>query len=118
MNNFIPLGDQLLRKRNLERAGDRCELCNSAYCLDNHHLLPKSIYPQWRFEEMNTAILCRFKCHNLAENHPTDFLNEIEMKANFTERIMWVNEHMGIGKYPAEINYEEMYKELLDFPQE
>jgi len=67
---------------------------------------------------MNTAILCRFRCHNLAENHPTDFLNEIEMKANFTERIMWVNEHMGIGKYPAEINYEEMYKELLDFPQE
>jgi hypothetical protein len=113
MEQVVKDGDVVLKKRNLERAGNKCELCNSTYQLDNHHLLPKSIYPQWRFEKMNTAILCRFRCHNLAENHPTDFANAIQMKANFTQRIMWVNEHTGIGKYPTEINYGEMYDELM-----
>jgi hypothetical protein len=114
MNPIIKKGDEELKKRNLERAGNKCELCNSTYQLDNHHLMPKSIYPQWRFEEMNTAILCRFRCHSLAENHPTDFANAIEMKANFHERIQWVNEHTGIGKYPADVDYEAMYEKLKD----
>ena len=113
MNPFIKKGDKILRERNLARAGNKCELCSSTYQPDNHHLLPKSIYPQHRFEKMNTAILCRFRCHNLAENHPTDFAEAIQMKANFQERIHWVNEHTGIGKHPAEVEWEEMYNELM-----
>lgn len=113
MTDFVKKGDQELRKRNLERAVNRCELCKSTYMLDNHHLLPKSVYPQHRFEKMNTAILCRFRCHNLAENRPTDFANAIEMHPAFTQRIMWVNDHTGIGKYPRDIDYEEMYNVLM-----
>lgn len=48
----------------------------------------------------------------MAENHPTDFANAIEMKPNFTQRIMWVNENTGVGKYPTEIDYEELLSEL------
>ena len=114
MDIFTLDGDKELRKRNLARAGDRCELCGSTYQPDNHHLLPKSVYPQHRFEKMNTTILCRLKCHNLAENHPEDFADAIAGKANFQERIEWVDEHRGIGKYPSEVDWEKMYNELMN----
>jgi hypothetical protein len=114
MNEFIKKGDKELRKRNLARAGNRCELCPSTYQLDNHHLLPKSIYPQHRFEPMNTVILCRLKCHDMAENHPIDFAEEFETNANLQDRADWVNEHKGIGKYPSSVDYEKMYNELME----
>jgi hypothetical protein len=113
MNPFVEKGDAELRERNLVRAYGRCELCGSTHEPDNHHLLPKSVYPQHRFEKMNTAILCRRKCHNMAENFPTAFTEAIQDKANFQERIQWVDEHKGIGKYPAEVDYEEMYETLM-----
>jgi hypothetical protein len=114
MTDFVKKGDQELRKRNLERAGNRCELCKSNYMLDNHHLLPKSVYPQHRFEPRNTAILCRFRCHNLAENHPLDFAEAIENNEAFRERVEWVSEHKGIGKFSYDCDYEEMYNELME----
>jgi hypothetical protein len=39
------------------------------------------------------------------------------MHPAFTQRIMWVNDHTGIGKYPSEIDYEKMYNELMESEQ-
>jgi hypothetical protein len=114
MTDFVKKGDTELRKRNLERAGGRCELCSSDYQPDNHHLLPKSVYPQHRFKAINTAILCRRRCHNMAENFPIEFEEAIFDKPAFHERVEWVNDNKGIGKYPSEVDYEEMYNELME----
>jgi len=42
-----------------------------------HHLLPKSIYPQFRHEPSNIAILC-FECHSKCETN-IDFAPKIKM---------------------------------------
>jgi hypothetical protein len=114
MTDFVQKGDKELRKRNLARAGNRCELCGDTYEPDNHHLLPKSVYPQHRFEKMNTAILCRRVCHNMAENFPLKFADAIKDKPAFQERAEWVNDHKGIGKYPSKVDYEKMYDVLME----
>jgi len=113
MSSYIKKGDILLKKHNLIRANNRCELCGATFELDNHHLLPKSVYPQWRFEKRNTVILCRRKCHNLAENFPIEFARIFKEKVRFKERVKWVEEHAGIGKYPTEVNWEEMFDNLM-----
>ena len=114
MIDFVEKGDTELRKRNLHRTRGRCELCGSNYQPDNHHLLPKSVYPQHRFEKMNTAILCRRRCHNMAENFPMEFTEAIKDKPAFRERVQWVSDHKKIGMHPSEVDYEAMYNELME----
>jgi hypothetical protein len=50
----------------------------------------------------------------MAENFPTEFAEAIELKANLEDRFMWAHDHWGIGKYPVEVDYEEMYDVLME----
>jgi hypothetical protein len=49
----------------------------------------------------------------MAENFPAEFAKAFGDKPELQERFQWVFDHKGIGKHPTEIDYEEMYDELM-----
>lgn len=115
MKPIIKEGDKLIRERSLMRAGHRCELCTTTRDeLDTHHMLPKTVYPQHRYKLENTAMLCRLKCHNMAENHPDQFADEIARTGRLTDRLQWANDNEGIDKYPIDVDDEENVRLLKE----
>ena len=113
MDPIIKKGDALLREKNLKRANFKCEMCGTDQDrLDNHHLLPKSVYPQHRFRPENTTILCRKKCHYEAEVFPERFLSEAVLIPRLRDRVLWRDEHNKIGMNPVEVDYEGMFEVL------
>ena len=115
MNKYIKPGEILLRQIALRRAGNQCEMCRDTYMLDNHHLLPKSEYPQHRLNPKGTVILCRMKCHDLAENHPKEFLAAARLNDNLVDRMIWFDQNRCIGKHPAKVDYEKHYLALQEY---
>ncbi len=115
MKPVIIKGDRLLKQICLLRAEHRCEKCTSSlHELDPHHLLPKSVYPQHRHNPENIVILCRRKCHNLAELNPVKFLAEIRLKLNLKDRVVFYDENKDINPHPVSVDYEENLRQFLN----
>jgi len=57
---------------------------------EGHHVLPKSVFPQFRVEPKNIAVLTREE-HSWAEDNPSWFLTWL--KANQPIQWDWCNEH-------------------------
>ncbi len=112
MKTIILRGDKIHRQMALERAGNQCELCWNSYHLENHHVLPKSVYPQHRFNFFNSCILCPV-CHNMIELEPIILTKHMETRLQFRDRLSWYKENTGIGKNPTEVDYEKQFKELI-----
>jgi len=113
MHDAVKKGDALLREMNLKRADFKCEVCGTDQdTLDNHHFLPKSVYPQHRFNPDGTAILCRRRCHFEAENYPDQFLASAVQIERLQDRVLWHDINKGIGKYPSEVDYDDMFDDL------
>lgn len=115
MNDFIKKGEPILREICLARAGFKCELCNSEFMLDCHHILAKSVYPQYRLEPMDIIVLCRMQCHDLAENAPTKFLELAGEKKMLQDRLIWASLLRGINMNPTDADYEGQYDRLLEW---
>ena len=116
MSSIIKQGAKLRRLLSLKRADYRCELCRKVIGqsrLDDHHLLPKSVYPQHRFELQNSAILCKMECHPLAENDPEEFERRAIKFEKLRPRIIWARSNRGINKYPVEVDHDEAVSKLL-----
>lgn len=113
---FVAKGDKLRREKALVRAGYRCELgCRvfGKHNLQDHHLLPKSVYPQHRFKLINSAILC-VTCHDTAENDPDRFEEKALQSPALRDRMLWALENTGVDKYPTEVDYEENVRLLKE----
>ena len=114
MNKYIKKGLPVLKTKCLERARYKCEMSGDNHViLDAHHILPKSVYPQYYLEPMNIVIISRLNWHDMAENHPEEFWREFLKCENLMDRIEWVIEKRGINKNPSEVDYEDQYTKLL-----
>lgn len=113
MHELIIQGLPILKAKCLERAGYKCEVSGrNPVILDNHHILPKSVYPQWYLEPMNMIILSR-EWHVVAEEHAEEFLEGLKRNPKLADRVAWVEEHRGINKYPIDIDYRGMFDKLM-----
>jgi hypothetical protein len=113
--NVIKEADKYLYAFCLVRADYKCEKCgNRTDDQDPHHILPKSVYPQHRHNPSNIAILCRRKCHIMAEDHPQQFALEIALCGNLDERHTWALENVGKNKYPIDVDYDENFRFLME----
>lgn len=115
MNEFVKKGEPILREICLDRAGHKCELCDSEFMLDCHHILAKSIYPQYRLEPMNIIVVCRMKCHCLAENQAEEFLEQVGEKSKLQDRLIWATLLRGIDMNPTDADYEGQYNKLMEW---
>lgn len=89
-----------LDKKNLaqckKNADGMCEICNQAG-LDHHHLLKRSLYPEYKNEKCNHIFLCR-RCHMIAHDQPTDTMPGVRymIKAKLQERLEQAKKELGI----------------------
>ena len=70
MGNFRNYSDPLYskwRKEVYQRDGYKCQLCESKFRLEAHHIRRWSDFPQLRFDPNNGVTLCR-KCHKKVTN--------------------------------------------------
>lgn len=87
-------------KKNLakckKKANGLCEICEDIGS-DHHHLLKRSLYPQYVNEPSNHCFLCR-RCHLIAHDQPTDTPPGIKymIKAKLQDRIEKVKEELEI----------------------
>lgn len=87
-------------KKNLaackKKADGQCEICNMPGS-DHHHLLKRSLYPEYKNDERVHIFLCR-RCHQIAHDQPTDTPPGIKymIKAKLQERIDKVKKELGI----------------------
>ena len=100
----------------LERAGYRCEMSGAKHAiLDPHHILPKSVYPQYYLEPMNIVLLSRLDWHTMAEDHPEEFWQEMLKRDKLADRVAWVEERRGINKYCINPDYNDQLRRLIEF---
>lgn len=75
-----------------------------------HHILPKSVYPEYRYTKENICVLTP-DLHSWAEDHPGVFMDALE--AINPEQYAWVIAHKN-HRLKVKINYEEEYQKLLN----
>jgi len=70
-------------RKNLARAKQvydgKCAVCG-AKGTQHHHLLKRSLYPQYVNEPLNHVLLCDF-CHRIAHNQPVPYIPEVIYQA-------------------------------------
>ena len=96
----------------LVRSGKGCEYCGSKDSKTNaHHLLPKEIYHQFRYDVKNGISLCAYKCHKLvAHKNPVMFLKWLQL--NKKTQYDWIMDRA--DKLNSDkINFKEEYERLL-----
>lgn len=113
MKPIIKKGDALRRNLSLARASDRCEVCTCDFNLADHHVLPKSVYPQHRFNKNNSVILC-VPCHEMIELNREVLLVHMRARPRFDDRLNFYRTNEGINKNPPTIDYEKQYEDLLN----
>jgi len=114
MHKLIVKGLPILRDKCLRRAGYKCEISDAKHAiLDVHHLLPKSVYPQYYLEMMNTVLISRLDWHVMAEDHPEEFWQEVLKHDKLADRVAWVEERRGINKYCINPDYQAQFDRLM-----
>lgn len=75
------------------RDDDKCILCGTKHNrLNAHHLLPKELYPQFKFELMNGVSLCPMNCHR-RKAHWDGIAFSIWLRRNKPDQYQWVEDH-------------------------
>lgn len=64
-NTIVPAG--MWSKLVKELAGNKCVICESTERLESHHILPRSIYPEYSYDLNNGICLCH-RCHYMYHN--------------------------------------------------
>ena len=58
-----------LREQVLEKGGYKCSKCHGRRRLEVHHIIPRHIEPDKKYDIMNLTILCNF-CHKKLHYKP------------------------------------------------
>ncbi len=77
--------------------------------VDPHHILPKSVYHNFR-HDLNNGIALYRSDHTWAENNPEEFLKWLEV--NVPEKYQWYLENKD-KKALIDLDYEKTYEGLI-----
>lgn len=104
----------LHKAKSMERAGKKCEICTATYTLQIYYLLSKALYPQHRFEMMNTVIICDH-CKAIEKNNPGIFFKNLKARERFDERLLFYTENKSRTNPSIKVDYETQLEELRGF---